>query len=916
MLNDLIVIFGVLISEEFKMKVDFDKYKGSLPYASELFGIYQPLLGWRSRQINDRLRSEAGNNLSQLVKMLKNRSAVHLSDTRAQIEHVFEESGFQIAVEIDGLLARQIAKDLDTKQKPTISEWKQIITLDAVNRYLLGIHSEVTGFSDEKSYSADREIGSYLQHQFEMFAGKLRTGSYRSSHINDESSTARVSTAILKDDPSKLAAFTSMVLEREKRIAQSLLWLTQTNPSALNKLFFQKNPLKLTNLAKFIDPLQNFGSSNLEAVLSPVGIIHIFRQYFFEFDTFLGPAVGHVWISPGGTVELVEVSTRKTLIERSVETSEESTQKREQETKLQDELADAVKEENRNDLKLGFGASAKYSTVVFEAEANTNLDYESSRTTSRETTHKQLREQSEKLSEEIKRSFKSTFKVTTSVEDFSSKRYVIQNTTDKLVNYEMRRKMRQVGVQLQDINTQLSWQVYVDDPGRELGIAKMIHIAEPANLSALQPPQAPVHLPKKPLEVMIQFAYENTPDSEGSEMDVTFYNGDDREGGVFSNNDKIIWVRDFAVEPPAPGHTLDTHIDLQINHSSTVAASVERLTEQGKFRIRLNQVNFDDQPFINIKAITYWNPPDQSAADAAYQAQIAEYNAEKSRLEKEAYIKSAQERINIASQVSPRKFEELREEERIVVYRKLIGQLMNVGEAGSTHIVSELIRSIFDVDHMLYFVAPEWWRSRLHQSHQTLGTTQPITEDHIVSWGGMGENREDNYFITGESAPAPLGSSLGWLLQLDGDNFRNAFLNSPWVKAVIPIRPGKETEALNWLQQAHVEGADGLDAEYQAPAEELLEIKPDGSKVTLRNALDFLAKKIQEQHAFASSPQQSPFEPEVSIPPGEIVYEHGFNPLSGGVKVDEEPFRVFSQWIEVLPTDQVVALEYNADDHL
>src|SRR6188472_162487 len=27
----------------------FDQYKGILPYASEVFGVYQPLLGWKSR---------------------------------------------------------------------------------------------------------------------------------------------------------------------------------------------------------------------------------------------------------------------------------------------------------------------------------------------------------------------------------------------------------------------------------------------------------------------------------------------------------------------------------------------------------------------------------------------------------------------------------------------------------------------------------------------------------------------------------------------------------------------------------------------------------------------------------------------------------------------------------------------------
>ncbi len=705
-------------------------------------------------------------------------------------------------------------------------------------------------------------------------------------------------------------------MERENIIAQSVLWLSQNNPSALNRLFFQKKNVRLADITKFADPLQSFGYSNVSAVLSPVGIVHLFRQYFFEFDTFLGPPTGHIWISPGGTVELVEISSRKTTTERTFETVQETVQKTEQETRVQDELADAVKEENRNDIKFGFSAIAKYSSPFFEAQANTSLNLDSSRTTSRETTQKHMREQSEKLSSEIKRSFKSTFKVATEVQETSSKRYVIQNTTDKLVNYELRRKMRQVGVQVQDINTQLCWQIFVDDPGRDLGIAKLVHIAEPADLSCLQPPEAPVELPKKTVEVLIQFSYENAPDSEGSEMDVTFYDGDDREGGWFSNNDKIIWVRKYQAESPAPGYMMDSHIDFQVNHSSTVAAEVVRTNEQGEFQITLHQVNFDDKPSINFKITTYWNPPDQSAAQAVYQSKVGGFNAEKSRKEKEAYVKAAQERITMASKIQTRKFEELREEERIVVYRTLVKRLINVGGETNKHIMSELIRSIFDIDNMLYFVAPEWWRSRLHQSHQTSGTTQPITEESLVSWGGATEPREDNYFITDESQPAKLGSSLGWLLQLDGDNLRNAFLNSPWVKAVIPIRPGKEISALNWLQEAHVEGADGLDAEYHASPEELKEMNPGGGKVTIKDALEYLAKRIQESQDKLSTPSPSPFDPKINILPTEVVYEHGFNPLAGGVKVNEEPFRVFSQWIEVLPTDQIVALDYNAADHL
>ena len=37
------------------------------------------------------------------------------------------------------------------------------------------------------------------------------------------------------------------------------------------------------------------------------------------------------------------------------------------------------------------------------------------------------------------------------------------------------------------------------------------------------------------------------------------------------------------------------------------------------------------------------------------------------------------------------------------------------------HVVAELLNTIFDIDKMLYFVAPEWWRPRLHRSHQALG---------------------------------------------------------------------------------------------------------------------------------------------------------------------------------------------------
>ena len=48
--------------------------------------------------------------------------------------------------------------------------------------------------------------------------------------------------------------------------------------------------------------------------------------------------------------------------------------------------------------------------------------------------------------------------------------------------------------------------------------------------------------------------------------------------------------------------------------------------------------------------------------------------------------------------------------------------------------------------------------------------------------------------------------------------------------------------------------------------------------------------------------------------PIEKVYEHGFYPLVGGFKASvEDYFETISQWIEVLPTDQVVPVEVKYD---
>ena len=128
-------------------------------------------------------------------------------------------------------------------------------------------------------------------------------------------------------------------------------------------------------------------------------------------------------------------------------------------------------------MDMGITASGNADLGVYQASASANLGIQSTRGNSSEVAHKNTRQQSERLSSEIRRNFKTTFKTTVSVEDISSHRHLIQNTTDKLINYEFRRKMRRVAVQLQHIGTFLCWQVYVDEPGKGLGISELVHVS-------------------------------------------------------------------------------------------------------------------------------------------------------------------------------------------------------------------------------------------------------------------------------------------------------------------------------------------------------------------------------------------------------------------------------------------------------
>jgi GH18 family chitinase/class 3 adenylate cyclase len=410
---------------------DLSRYAGILPYDTETFGVYRPLLNWFGHRASTRVATAHASAAADVTaSMAKDLSLVGggtnindpLSSVHLQLAGAFQSDlGRSIADAASEIVNR-------TGQPPTPYDWEQLLSQDNIARTL----SQVLASTPQPAGSQPPALRGL----------SLADSAGMSTATSPAGRTVGPNRAQL-----------------EIASANFLTWAVKHSPDTLNALFLTDRPLWRTSI-NFINPFVS--TPGASAVLSPVGFINLYREYFYQLDTFLGPPVGHVWVSPGGSLELYEVSTRKTTITQTTEASTTQTAKDEIDTTNQDELSTSVKTDNKNDTKLGVSANTNGGfRGIVEASASATFNVDSSTQSSSEEAHKHSRTQSEKLSKEITQNFKTTFQTVTETTVTTSRRYVLANTTDKLANYELRRKLRLIGVQLQHIGTRLSWQVYV-----------------------------------------------------------------------------------------------------------------------------------------------------------------------------------------------------------------------------------------------------------------------------------------------------------------------------------------------------------------------------------------------------------------------------------------------------------------------
>jgi hypothetical protein len=378
-----------------------------------------------------------------------------------------------------------------------------------------------------------------------------------------------------------------------------------------------------------------------------------------------------------------------------------------------------------------------------------------------------------RAAETVRRTQKLTLKTQEEVgEEFTSRR-VIRNETAEPVNFALRRVQRKVRVKLQEMGPRLVWQLYLCHPGQHLLKSRLVMFRESDPIT--EPDQVP-NAPPRPKAVEETGMATVKPISTTVTLRLPKY--EDRDFQALIVHEVTDAAPEKGAVPPAVTGS-GAPVDINANPIEYKVPVQPGTADQ-------ILVNYTVQYVPSAAEIARWT--------AAVAAARAEY--EQSRLEEQ--FERAKRIIDARRRVPLRPAADLRDEERYEILRRMVqegfGGPRVADEPAPVEI--EMFHRYFELGSMFYYVHPSWWRPRYRASG-------------------------DDYEITDESQPAAFGSSLGWVLQMDADRRRNEFLNSPWVRVCVPVRPGWERTACVWLSE-HIEGTRGFSLDPKTPSGKLI----------------------------------------------------------------------------------------------
>src|SRR5882724_10939268 len=169
-----------------------------------------------------------------------------------------------------------------------------------------------------------------------------------------------------------------------------------------------------------------------------------------------------------------------------------------------------------------------------------------------------------------------------------------------------------------------------------------------------------------------------------------FWDEDWNKGGCTKDKSKQIkWEWD-CTQAPKPGFELVSATFMEALRANEPDHVFQLLQEPdvrkvdgptGKSYVGLPWVNFHSAHRIDIRVkLRYQADKDtQDEAKKQYEAKMKDYDLQRSRAYQEAFIRAVRDRIKAAGGVRARPFDDLRDEERYCIYRRLIDQLTHKG---------------------------------------------------------------------------------------------------------------------------------------------------------------------------------------------------------------------------------------------
>lgn len=240
------------------MPIDLSKFAGTLPYDSQLYGIYQPLLGWKSALQVSRLQYGLGWLRQHYLSTLRRFVANYTIQSAISDAPVFDlgiakpssSAQPQTISGLDALVTQQVVTAVVRAGWNNPDAWKTYTSPDFLTKALEGIHQPIK-----------QEFLSTVQRW-------QRSSSIFGGHSAEAASSPNES-------------ILSSILQRESIAAGILAQLNQQYAPPDLQLVLRPVATVNVNLGailKMLDPAQ----SDLAAVaLSPIGVVHLFRQYFF-----------------------------------------------------------------------------------------------------------------------------------------------------------------------------------------------------------------------------------------------------------------------------------------------------------------------------------------------------------------------------------------------------------------------------------------------------------------------------------------------------------------------------------------------------------------------------------------------------------------------------------------------------------